>query len=229
MKKFLSICLVALCSVSAMYAQTTTPTTEATVECGSSVTMTATPEPHYHFTKWVMTDNNNDEHEYTAGSGTDYTCTTDNASGINTLEITLSPTMIGYAQNGELVFKAFFAEDSKYTITGIAVNNDATYTPNTEAGTITVTHEGNITNDSYTGYANDPVTLTATADACYEFVKWIDENGTTVSSSASFDTTVQAVASGTTYKAVFKKKTVKVTVTSDNSSQGKVAIAPAGE
>ena len=58
MKKFLSICLVALCSVSAMYAQTTpTPDvkTQNGVECGSTVTVSATSKTgFYHFVKWEI-------------------------------------------------------------------------------------------------------------------------------------------------------------------------------
>lgn len=215
MKKFLSICLVALCSVSAMYAQTTTPTpsepTQADVECGSPVTMTATPKPHYHFTQWVMTDNNSTTHTYTvAGSNTEYTCATD-ATGKNTLTITLSPTMIGYAQNGELVFKAIFNPNS-YTI-------DAT----TE-GSGTVSGTGTI-------IGNSSLTLTATPDDCSE-VSWVDPDGNTIPGDAGNPNQLTITPKATwvdgntyTYKAVFVKKTVTIKVTTDDPNQGTVGIS----
>ena len=59
MKKFLSICLVALCSVSAMYAETTPTPDEKTyptpVECGSTVKVSATSvNKHFNFDHWEI-------------------------------------------------------------------------------------------------------------------------------------------------------------------------------
>ena len=224
MKKLLSVMFMVLCGITAIHAGNPQMDSRENVECGTTVTMQATPEDHYHFTKWVMTDQAGVQHSYTvAGSNNnDYTCTTD-ANGVNTLSIVMSSTMIAAAKNNEIIFEAQFDEDGKYTVTGIAVNNDANYTPNTAAGTITVTHNGNTTQDSYTGYENDNITLTATPDDCYKFVKWIDANGTTVSSTESFNTTVTASAN-TVYRAVFEKKTVKVTAKSADQDKGKVQI-----
>ena len=212
-----------LCGITAIHAGNPYMDSRENVECGQTVIMTATPQDHYHFTKWVMTDKDSVQHTYTvAGSNTDYTCETD-ANGVNRLSIVMSGTMIAAAINNEITFEAIFDEDGKYTVTGIAVNDDAGYTPNTAAGTITVTHNGNTTKDSYTGYENDSITLTATADDCYKFVKWIDANGTTVSLTESFNTKVTASAN-TVYRAVFEKKSVKVTAKSADQDKGKVQI-----
>lgn len=223
MKKFLSVVFMALCGITAIHAGNPQMDSRENVECEQTVTMTATPKPHYHFTQWVMTDKDNNVYTYTvAGSNSDYTCATD-ANGVNRLSIVMSSTMIAAAINNEIIFEAQFDEDGKYTVTGVAVNNDANYTPNTAAGTITITHNGTTTQDSYTGYENDNITLTATPDDCYKFVKWIDATGTTVSSTESFNTTVTASAN-TVYRAVFEKKTVKVTAKSADQDKGTVQI-----
>ena len=57
MKKFLSICLVALCSVSAMYAQENDPNSRSGVGCETPVTVQATAVGYNHLTKWEIKDN----------------------------------------------------------------------------------------------------------------------------------------------------------------------------
>ena len=104
MKKFLSVIFMALCGITAIHAGNPQTVSEEGVKCDARVTMTADPEPHYHFVEWEMKDKNNTVHKYTvSGSGQDYTCTTDPSTLINTLVTTLSSGKIADAQSGEII------------------------------------------------------------------------------------------------------------------------------
>ena len=233
MKKFLSICLVALCSISAMYAQETTASTDSrpNVACGTEVTVEATSKTgFYHFKEWQI-QNGSTILETLSPNGTAADGNNDYGASVSTAILTdgtgkdkstltlnpLSSALIDAATSGTVTFEAFFEIDS-YTING------------TVDGTGTVTGSGNTTGDT-------PVTLEATTnDPCTRFDHWEDAEGNNVpgNSGEPNKLTVTPLATWVhgntyTYKAVFVTKTVNIKVTTADSSKGTVTItAPAG-
>lgn len=224
MKKFLSVVFMALCGITAIHAGNPQTDSKEGVECDASVTMTAEPKPHYHFTKWVMTDNNNNPHEYTVGSGEGYTCTTDDNTRINTLVITLSSSMIDNAQiidnaqNKEITFEAIFEEDDKYGITIIAVDEDGN---RLGAGDYDI-----VTTNIPDNYAGEHVNLTVAnkQNSCYEFNHWETSTGESIGTDMTLINATYG-SGPTTYYAVYKKKKVKVTVRSADEDKGTVTVS----
>ena len=86
---------------------------------------------------------------------------------------------------------------------------------------------GSITIDGgATGNVGDERTLVATpTSACYRFVRWENEAGETLSTSASYDVTISANEAENHYVAIFEQVTFQVKVESDNESMGTVTIA----
>ena len=238
MKKFLSICLVALCSVSAMYAQTTpTPDvkTQNGVECGSTVTVSATSvNKHFNFDHWeikkddgssIATINPGDNNAtYNATSGQTQT----ESDGRETNVLTVNPLnhnlidLVSTATNiGTLTFEAFFTEENWYIINAAIDNNSEGL--------------GTVSQDPTDGkvYHDETIKLTANpADDCIAFVGWKDETGTIVSTAEEYtvspDPNWQANSlTPHTYKAVFAKKKVNIKVTTADNTKGTVAIVPA--
>ena len=246
MKKFLSICLVALCSVSAMYAQET-PTSEVTypneVECGSTVTVSATAKnKHFNFDHWEIKNdangnsiaNNISPNPTTPNPDYVTNCqtSTPNGDGIetNVLTVALDQRLIdlvstvannGTLNIGTLRFEAFFTEENWYIINA-AIDNGSE-----GLGSVSQTpNDGKV-------YHDESVTLTATHDDCVAFLGWKDENGTIVSTdevyTVSPDLNNWQANSSTPhiYKAVFAKKKVNIKVTTDNT-KGTVTISVNG-
>ena len=229
MKKFLSICLVALCSVSAMYAQENDPNSRTGVGCETPVTVQATAVGYNHLTKWEIKDNATVLSTITVAAdgtttttGTDYGATvtpgTDNTTGAETSTLTLNPigsALIDDATSETVTFEAFFEID-QYTITGEA-NDDSM---------------GEVTGGGPT-QGSESVTLTAreTAD-CAEFHHW-EVNGQAIPGATSKTLTVTPETSWKhgsthTYTAVFVPKKVTITVTTADDQKGTVKIlAPA--
>lgn len=92
----------------------------------------------------------------------------------------------------------------------------AQYTNSTNSYTITTTGEHGTTTGDGTYLYGKSVTLTATADACYRFVKWSDGN--------TDATRTITVTGNTTYTAIFEQIQYTITVQSDNDSQGSVSV-----
>lgn len=238
MKKFLSICLVALCSVSAMYAQTASTDSRSSVSCGTEVKVEATSEDaFYHFDRWEIKNGSTILETLspngTADDGTnDYGATVSTAplpdgSGKDKSTLTLNPlssALIDAATSGTVTFEAFYEIDS-YTITGTV-----------EGTTGTVSGGGTTT-------GNNSVTLTAPSpsDPCTRFDHWESVNGDPIDDPTNPTLTVTPLAtwehnSTHSYKAVFVTKKVNIVVTTSDNSKGKVSIvtpaaspAPAGE
>lgn len=238
MKKFLSICLVALCSVSAMYAQTTTPTPSTeeqdNVECGSTVTVSATSKTgFYHFKEWQI-QNNGAVLETVAknGSSTTYGASVSTAiltdgTGKDQSTLTLNPlssALIDAATSGTVTFEAFFEIDS-YTINA------------TTEGSGKISNTGN-TNDAQTSLTltttgQNSITLTAIPDDnCTKFDHWEDSDGNTIPGDASdrMKLTISPLPtwehnSTHSYKAVFVPKTIKIVVTTADDQKGTVGIS----
>ena len=239
MKKFLSICLVALCSISAMYAQTADVKTHPNeVDCGSTVKVSATAEDHFKFDHWEIkndangnsianniTPNNTNNPGYVTSCQT----TTTNGKETNELTVTLNGSLIDRVSTtpgvtGTLTFEAFFTEKNWYII-----NAEVDDVKSTGSGSVSpIPNDGKV-------YEGETITLTANADDCSVFVRWEDENGQTVPGisddepnklSVSPDLTNWQANSTTphTYKAVFAKKTVNIKVKTADNTQGKVAI-----
>lgn len=247
MKKFLSICLVALCSLSAMYAQEN-PNSRSNVECGTEVKVQATAtNEHFHFAYWEIKDEANSNltpiqiqpettnSTYEARSSR----TQPNGDGYDTneLTVTLNGNLINLVNTtpgviGTLTFEAFFTEDPKSRITIIAVDETGT-----ELGTGDYQIVSNNSNNIHTGYVNESVTLEVAnvPSSCYVFDHWAEtQNGSSIGTDMTYTTTYGSTDK--TYYAVYKKKTVNINVKSNDNNKGTVAIvsvtapapAPAG-
>lgn len=241
MKKFLSICLVALCSVSAMYAQTNNDSekTQNDVECGSTVTVSATAkDKHFNFDHWEIKNDANGNSIATIAPNTNNpgyvtSCqtTTPNGDDIekNELTVALDHILIDAvstaANIGTLRFEAFFTEENWYIINAAIDENSVGL--------------GTVSQDPTDGkvYHDETIKLTATHDDCVEFLGWKDETGTIVSTAEEYTVSPNPnwQANSSTphiYKAVFAKKKVNIKVTTDNT-KGTVTLsvtpaAPAG-
>ena len=232
MKKFLSICLVALCSVSAMYAQES----QSNVECGKEVTVKATANNGYHhFVKWEIQNSNSSNvlltvkkdgtYEYDPtnnSSNHNYGATVspgvDNGKETNTLSLEIDGTLIGDANLGTVTFEAFFAEDS-YTITGTTNGG----------GSVEFNHNGT-TNSTVTGTTtgDNSVTLTAHPDDCSTFIGWKDGDNF-IPGATELDLTVNPEESWTdgsehTYTAVFETKKININAKSHDTNMGTVTL-----
>jgi len=97
------------------------------------------------------------------------------------------------------------------TVTG-AETYVAQYNSTTQSYTITTAGENGTTTGDGTYQYGTKVTLTATPNACYEFVQWNDGD-----TSATREITVTGNA---TYTATFKKIQYTITVESDDEDQG---------
>ena len=230
MKKFLSICLVALCSVSAMYAQET-PATEANlnnVECGSTVTVSATAtNKHFHFDHWVITGFNNGTtttETINKGDNSAIFTTTSRSTmtGTNSdiekeeLTVTINSNLINWVNTpgaiGTLTFEAFFREDLKHSITIIAVD---------EAGNPLDANDYLIVSNISEVYENETVNLEVDNKngSCYVFHHWADAatNGTNLGNTKTISATYNPQR--TIYYAVYTNK-VNIKVKTANSSIG---------
>lgn len=115
--------------------------------------------------------------------------------------------------------------ENTYTFTGwdkviSSVTGEATYIAQyngtRNSYTLTTSGEHGTTTGDGTYLYGKTVTITATADACYEFVQWNDGD-----THATRDVTITGNA---TYTAIFRKVQYTITVQSDNDSQGSVSI-----
>lgn len=115
--------------------------------------------------------------------------------------------------------------ENTYTFTGwdkviSSVTGEATYTAQyngtLNSYTLTTSGENGTTTGDGTYLYGKTVTITATPDACYEFVQWNDGD-----THATRDVTITGNA---TYTAIFRKVQYTITVQSDNDSQGSVSI-----
>ena len=101
-----------------------------------------------------------------------------------------------------------------------SVTGEATYTAQyngtTNSYTLTTSGEHGTTTGDGTYLYGKSVTLTAVADACYEFVQWSDGD-----TNATREVTVTGNA---TYTATFRQIQYTITVQSDNDTQGSVSI-----
>lgn len=101
------------------------------------------------------------------------------------------------------------------TVTGEATYT-AQYNGTLNSYTLTTSGENGTTTGDGTYQYGKQVTITATADACYEFVQWNDGD-----THATREVTVTGNA---TYVATFRKVQYTITVQSDNDTQGSVSI-----
>ena len=227
MKKLLSVIFMVLCGITAIHAQeqaSVTPTLQDqrdNVACGTTVIMQATPEPNYHFSKWVKQDAKGSEDIDVNTQNSSYTCTTDPTSGVNTLTVSLTGGMIDAAQNKILTFTAYFEENDKFEIGAVVVNE--TGTPGAW-GTVSGTGSG---------YTGDVITLVPSSEnnPCYEFDHWETSNGVPVDPATMPGLELEGnnlkVTVGTadaTYKAVFKQKKVTIKVMTADQDKGTVSI-----
>lgn len=227
MKKFLSVIIMVLCGITAIHAQDPTPATPTlqdqrdNVACGTTVIMQATPEPNYHFSKWVKQDANGTEDIDVNTSNPSYTCATDPTTGVNTLNVTLTAGMIDAAQNNILTFTAYFEENDKFNISVVVVDETGT---SGAWGTV---------NGAGSGYTGDEITLIPSNanNPCYEFDHWETYNGTPVDPANMSGLTLEGnnlkVTVGTTdatFRAVFKQKKVTIKVMTADQNKGTVQI-----
>lgn len=222
MKKFLSICLVALCSVSAMYAQND-PNSRSNVECGKEVTVKATANDGYHhFVEWEIqnattptpTTLGKVAKDGSVSQGNGYGATVspgvDNGKETSTLSLELGSALIGDAASGTVIFEAVFAEDS-YTIIG--ETNDGSSSSVTGGGTTT---------------GSNKLTLTAQPSACERFVRW-EVNGEAIpgATELTYEVTPEeswADGSSHTYTAVFETKKININAKSNDTNMGTVTL-----
>lgn len=101
------------------------------------------------------------------------------------------------------------------TVTGKA-EYIAQYTNSTNSYTITTNGENGTTTGGGTYLYGKEVTLTATPNTCYRFVRWSDGN--------TDATRTITVTGNTTYTAIFEKIQYTITVQSDNDAQGSVNV-----
>lgn len=88
----------------------------------------------------------------------------------------------------------------------------------TNSYTITTSGENGTTTGGGTYQYGTSVTISATPDACYKFVRWNDGNT---------DATRSVIVSGdATYTAIFEKITYTITVQSADEAQGSVSVTP---
>lgn len=92
----------------------------------------------------------------------------------------------------------------------------AQYTNSTNSYTITTDGENGTTTGGGTYLYGKEVTLTATPNTCYRFVRWSDGN--------TDATRTITVTGNTTYTAIFEKIQYTITVQSDNDAQGSVNV-----
>ena len=226
MKKFLSICLVALCSVSAMYAEGTIQDSRNGVSCGTEVKVDATSNDGYHHLKeWKIengatvletvaknTTTPSTLYQATASASVDLS---DHGKEKGYLKLTsLSSTLIDAATSGTVTFEAIFEIDS-YKITSATEGS----------GSVSI-DEGVDGDGKATG--NTTVKLTANPDPCSKLVGW-KVDGQTISGATG--TTLTFTPEETwehnsehTITAVFETKTININVKSD-TSMGTVSIS----
>ena len=232
MKKFLSICLVALCSISAMYAQETDPNSRSNVECGTEVKVEATAQnEHFHFAYWEIKDEANANLTpikiQPGTSNSTYSATSSqtqpNGDGYDTneLTVTLNGNLINLVNTtpgviGTLTFEAFFTEDQKFGMTIIAVD---------ETGTQLGTGDYQIVSPTPDNYTGESVTLEVAnvPSSCYVFDHWAEtQNGSSIGTDMTYTATYGSAAK--TYYAVYTKKKVNINVKSHDTNKGTVRI-----
>lgn len=101
------------------------------------------------------------------------------------------------------------------TVTGEATYT-AQYNGTTNSYTLTTSGEHGTTTGDGTYLYGKKVTISAVADACYEFVQWNDGD--------TYATREVTVTGNATYVATFRKVQYTITVQSDNDTQGSVSI-----
>lgn len=198
----------------------------------NNVTLIATAKYGYHFARWTDWNTDNPRMVQVTGDATyiavfeknTYTITAQSANGTQGYvsfpskaeyldEITLSATAnYGYH------FTQWNDGNTDNPRT-VQITEDITYTANFAPNQYTISTEvndaerGSVNGETTTDYLSD-VTLTATANYGYHFIRWTDWN-------TDNPRTVQ-VTGDATYTAVFEKNTYTITAQSANSIQGSV-------
>ena len=183
------------------------------IQHGTQAVITATPNTGYKFVKWLEDGNTSASRTVTVTGNATYTATFEKIKVTATFKnhdgTVLQTLSVDYGStpsySGGAPSKSSTAEYD-YTFSGwspslSAITSDATYTAQFTATkrkyTLTVSADtgGSVSGGGTYDYGSS-VTLTATANACYEFVKWSDGN-----TSPSRTVTVTGAAS---YKAHFR-------------------------
>ena len=218
----------------------TVSNTTGVYDCGSSVTMTATPKTGYHFKQWTkgganvgtnpsLTITISEAATYTATfEPNQYTITTETNGGNGTGSVTgggtynfgATPTLKATAGTGS-TFTKWMKNGNDYSTdasTTINVDGNATYTAvftlNKYTITTNTTGNGSVTGGGPYDYGTS-VTLTATANTGSTFTKWSDgntENPRTVT-----------VTGNATYTAEFTLNQYTITATKDGNGNGSVS------
>ncbi len=162
MKKNLVFILLALCAFSAAKAE------EKTVDCGSTVKITATANAGYRFIKWSD-------------------------------DVTDNPRTFANVQEAKTL-TALFAKEYNITISA------------SEGGSVDQT--GAVLLDG------ESLTVTATPDDCWEFVSWSDGD-----TNPTRTITASDQLASVDFKATFKLKTFKFSVSSEDDSMGSVSFS----
>jgi hypothetical protein len=228
-------------------------TGEGEYEHGELVTVTAIPDDdeNYEFLYWTFLDGQSTENPYTFTATADITLTANFIQeGKFLVTVTVMPEEAGtitgdgmYSASEEVILEAIPAEAYNFvnwTKEGVEVETETTYTftieenvvlnANFELKTYTVSvfadpeEGGSVTGDGTYNHGAS-VTVTATPNAGYSFVKWT-EGGVEVSTSASYNFTASANATLTAnfeYTAT-TTYTITASVSGDNGT-----IAPSGE
>lgn len=195
--------------------ETTPDGSDGKFQCGSQVTIKATPDPCYQFVKWYVKSNSGVIHDSIFPNSSN--CST-NEAGINKLTVTVGPNDSIY----EPVFKLKPLDDIPMSVSPA------------EGGSVSVSKilsNGESDNRIYCG---DKIQLLATPRECYEFDRWmvyengvykndIVENGSSCITKDGKNGLVETADANLSYVAVFESKTTNVKVTTD-SNKGWVGL-----
>ena len=171
------------------YAQNGNVSGGGTYDYGTTATLTATADEHYHFTQW--TDGNTDnpriitvesDATYTAEFAIDqHTVTTyaqnGNVSGGGTYDYGTTATLTATAD--EHYHFTRWTDGNTDNPRTVAVEDNVTYTaefkPNPHTITVSASEHGNVSGAGTYDYGTT-ATLTAVADEHYHFTRWTDGN-----------------------------------------------------
>lgn len=201
MKRILFFAALALMTTAVMAADFTDQFTTSSIDCGESVTVTATPQAKYHFDRWQVV--------------------TDGVAPKDTLVGTATLTVDPLKSDRE--FNALFLPNAKVTV----VVDKGTVTQTQVVSVAYMTENSNNVTEFTVDVQGDDVPMYAqTNDECYTFQGWrvgtsaTLEPGTLTGSINTF--TLTDVTEDVTVTAVYAVKTFKVKV-NYNAAEGSVA------